>query len=748
MRKCRHTPIPWLALGLFALLFSLPAGRAAADEASPYGVDIHSPGGDELTLIMNEVQAAHIGWVHVAVNWPWVEGSRGSFDWSLYDAIVSAANAHGVQILATILYTPQWATSGPAQTGVPDTAAWADFCGQAARRYRGAINYWGLWNEPNLAEFWAGSRQQYIDGVLKPGADAIHAGNPNAKVGGPALAHLSSTGWFDWLDDVINQAGDHLDFVTHHVYAADNNGVTSKLNDSTIFGGTPQLWSISPPSVQEVLHHAGWWGKPFWLTETGWQSSAVGETPQAAYYSDVLGDWYTGKADQGWLTKIFFYEIKDGTAPGSPSWGILRPDGSEKPAYGAYKAFIAGNQPQPSDDAHAVSSNLPGTMETGQTITVQLTFRNNGTTTWTAGGNYKLGAVSDSDPLAAPRLLLAPGDAIAPGQEKTFAFAFQAPAAAGTYLTQWRMLREGVDWFGDVASRQVTVTAAPPPAQRTLALLGSRFSVGVSWHDVQNGNAGFGRAVPASDATGTFWFFDSSNVELVVKALDGRSLNHHFWFFYGALSDVEYWITVKDNVRGAVQTYYNPPGNLCGRGDTSAFAAGRSKSSAPGAALAGLDGDPAAGSTAGGRWNAAPFPGGAAADPETPAAAAPARAGEAPAASSAGSCVADGQDLCLLANRFRVSVTWQLPSGQSGTGQAAPMSDQTGSFWFFDPTNLELVVKVLDGRALTGKFWVFYAALSDVDYTITVTDTVTGSSKEYHNKQGNFCGLGDTSALD
>src|SRR5260370_12408212 len=126
---------------LLAFLAGLAAGRAVADSASPFGGDIQSPGGDELTVVMNEVQAARIGWVHVAVNWPWVEGSPGSFDWSLYDEIVAAAQARGVEVLATILYTPAWATSGRPQTGVPDTAAWADFCRRAAQRSRGAISY-------------------------------------------------------------------------------------------------------------------------------------------------------------------------------------------------------------------------------------------------------------------------------------------------------------------------------------------------------------------------------------------------------------------------------------------------------------------------------------------------------------------------------------------------------------------------------------------------------------------------------
>jgi len=56
--------------------------------------------------------------------------------------------------------------------------------GRVAARYAGTIQAWGLWNEPNLTQFWSGTRQQFIDVVLKPGADAIHAANPSALVAG------------------------------------------------------------------------------------------------------------------------------------------------------------------------------------------------------------------------------------------------------------------------------------------------------------------------------------------------------------------------------------------------------------------------------------------------------------------------------------------------------------------------------------------------------------------------------------
>ncbi len=66
---------------------------------------------------------------------------------------------------------------------------------------------------------------------------------------------------------------------------------------------------------------------------------------------------------------------------------------------------------------------------------------------------------------------------------------------------------------------------------------------------------------------------------------------------------------------------------------------------------------------------------------------------------------------------------------QTAAGEAVALTDDTGSFWFFDDANLELILKVLDGRWLNGHFWVFYGALSNVECTITITDTETGAQE-------------------
>lgn len=115
-----------------------------------------------------------------------------------------------------------------------------------------------------------------------------------------------------------------------------------------------------------------------------------------------------------------------------------------------------------------------------------------------------------------------------------------------------------------------------------------------------------------------------------------------------------------------------------------------------------------------------------------------------------GPCRADDNFLCLR-QRFEVQVHWTDPdvAGNFGSGGAiqVAISDESGLFWFFNPANVELVVKVLDGRVLNGKYWVFYGGLSDVEYWVTVRDTVDGSSRTYHNPPKHVGGQRDLEAF-
>jgi len=261
-------------------------------------------------------------------------------------------------------------------------------------------------------------------------------------------------------------------------------------------------------------------------------------------------------------------------------------------------------------------------------------------------------------------------------------------------------------------------TAACSPGATSLCLNSGRFKVEVHWRDFQ-GNTGQGQAIRLTGDTGYFWFFTSNNVELVVKVLDAAAINGHFWVFYGALSSVEYTITVTDTVTSAQKVYTNPSGEFGSVGDTLAFAS--SAQSPPAAA-----GDPAGGASELG-----------ASSVETAASAKAQKTGCAPNATA----------LCLSGGRFRVEVNWKDFQGKTGRGQAIGLTADTGYFWFFNSANVELVVKVLDARGVNGNFWAFYGALSNVAYEVVVIDTETGESRRYKNPTGNFASAGDTAAF-
>jgi hypothetical protein len=107
------------------------------------------------------------------------------------------------------------------------------------------------------------------------------------------------------------------------------------------------------------------------------------------------------------------------------------------------------------------------------------------------------------------------------------------------------------------------------------------------------------------------------------------------------------------------------------------------------------------------------------------------------------------ETLHLGRGRFTASVTWDAGDGITGVGHVTPpATDGSGVFWFFGPDNWELMVKVIDGCSLNHRYWVFSAATTDVEYTLTVTDTQTGAVVRYENPQGRRApAVTDTSAF-
>ncbi len=233
------------------------------------------------------------------------------------------------------------------------------------------------------------------------------------------------------------------------------------------------------------------------------------------------------------------------------------------------------------------------------------------------------------------------------------------------------------------------------PDVATLCLERKRFRIQVAWHNQFDNTYGFGRAIARTDSGGFFSFGDPSNVELLVKLLDfgGGTVK----VFIGELTNLEFAVAVTDmsDPLGHTKTYTNTPGD-CGGIDQDFFGAGS-------------------------------------------------QALRSTAAASGGGCRPSKSTLCLLKGRFAASMTWRNQfNGASGDGGTVPLSDLTGAFYFTDRSDLELVAKVID---FGDRIAVFYGALSDLQYDLTMTDTRTGQSKIYHNPPGQYCGGLDNTAF-
>jgi hypothetical protein len=114
----------------------------------------------------------------------------------------------------------------------------------------------------------------------------------------------------------------------------------------------------------------------------------------------------------------------------------------------------------------------------------------------------------------------------------------------------------------------------------------------------------------------------------------------------------------------------------------------------------------------------------------------------------AGSAHADDGTLTLLGGRFDVQAHYRAPAGE-GEGRAVALSSNSGYFWFFDPGNVEVLVKVVDGCDPYQRFWFFAAGLTNVEVTLRVTDTWAKDTRTYTNPAGRaFLPVQDTAAFD
>ena len=320
-----------IALSIFPLCLTLAQARPDAQPPNGQiarqqrvGINSHMPGSKDFSAM----EAAGFRWARVDMTWDAIEPEPGSYNWGATDAAALLAKSAGIRLVGILGYCPGWASSGPTKFYPPKSASlWSEYVAAVVGRYCDSVYAWILWNEPNCDTYFRGTPEEYIELVLLPGSSSAKEADPSCLIAGPDLAHRTSCHWEPWLETVLRRAGDRFDIISHHCYQQRLDEVFRNLDGSK--------WPWEPPAVRKIVEECGQGHKPFWLTESGWNSQRVGEEVQA---KNLLG-LIEGCRSRSWIERVFIYELNDSLV--EPGFGILRVDGSPKSAFQAVKAFLA-----------------------------------------------------------------------------------------------------------------------------------------------------------------------------------------------------------------------------------------------------------------------------------------------------------------------------------------------------------------------------------------------------------------------
>ena len=268
------------------------------------------------------------------VAWRYLADKGPTIDFRPLDQLVSLARERRIDLLYTLGATPTWASARPQEKGPygPGSAAEPraaedlnDFVRRVARRYKGQISNYEIWNEPN-GGFFTGSVQSLVD-ISCSAASVLKSIDPQITVVSPSVVGGYPNN-LQWLDDFLAHGGARcVDVIAHHIYAAHS---------------TPESMLGTLRGVQKILTKYHVADKPLWNTESGWRldlgpSKAPAIDPHWPKIDAVLSPAYVARALLiGWaggLQRYYWY-----------SWdhldmGFLQVDGQASPSATAYLAM-------------------------------------------------------------------------------------------------------------------------------------------------------------------------------------------------------------------------------------------------------------------------------------------------------------------------------------------------------------------------------------------------------------------------
>lgn len=335
----------------------------------------------QLNNRLNDIASLGIGWIRFDMSWVIVQpDDSATFHWSETDRIISAIRAHNIKILPILLEPPFWARlsdcQGDQKCMPANPTIFATFAQKAVERYAPyGVHTWEIWNEPNIPGFWkpAPNPKDYTE-LLKATYTAIKTADPSAKVvtGGlsPAATSGSDISPTDFLKGLYdNGAGGYFDAVGMHPYSFPVSPSNYKL-----WNAWSQM-SLTPTNLRGIMTANGDGGKDIWMTEFGAPTGGPGALATLSGYSEggspyhldesfqakTMEDAINTSQNYGWAGPLFIYSYKDlGTSQDTNEnfFGIIRYDGTHKPAYDTIKGLLVPPTPVSSSSSSTVSSSM------------------------------------------------------------------------------------------------------------------------------------------------------------------------------------------------------------------------------------------------------------------------------------------------------------------------------------------------------------------------------------------------------
>ncbi|MDR2404208.1 MAG: hypothetical protein LBD78_09280 [Spirochaetaceae bacterium] len=192
-----------------------------------------------------------VSWMLRTFNWSTIEPGKGNWNFADYDAYIGNGKSHGKKIFAVLAYDTSWLYGDGQSRNYISPEQLDLYCAyvkKTVERYKGSVDAWGIWNEPNISRFWTGTAAEFYE-LTKRAAAAIREADPGALIVGGAFNTLATEEWIRGLFE--SGAMEQVDALSYHPYSF------SAFSSAAIFTG-----------VQEIL--AGYhFDDKIWVTEVG-----------------------------------------------------------------------------------------------------------------------------------------------------------------------------------------------------------------------------------------------------------------------------------------------------------------------------------------------------------------------------------------------------------------------------------------------------------------------------------------------